>query len=109
MKMREIEEEMKLLSRPNIKGKDAEEVRQIKTSLFHARLLVTLSSLAMALKAIFIFYVMSELDYDHGQYLVSQMIPMMVFVAAYALTRLILSHLHLKYGDLDFEVELVEK
>ncbi len=109
VQLHEIESKMQLLSQPKIVGRDQRVVRQIKLSLFHARTLVFLAIMAMIVKAVYVIYVLNELTYDEGAFIMSQLVPVMVLVAIYCLFRLILSHLHLKHGERDFEVEVVEK
>lgn len=106
MKIQEIEKKWERLYQPKITGKDEGLVRNIRTSLFHARMLVLLATLAFAIKLCFVIYFMTEMSYDQGKFLLTQLVPLIIFLAAYCLARLILSHLHLRYGEMDFEVEI---
>lgn len=109
MKIEEIEEKMRMLSQPKLAGADACIVRHIKTGLFCSRFLVVLASLAIAIKVIFVIYFLSELTYGKGELLLSQLVPTMLFVAAFLLARLLVAGIHMKYCERDFEVEVIER
>lgn len=110
MRLNEIEGEMRMLSQPKLTGADAAVVRQLKKSLFHARMLVGLAAVAIVVKGGLAILTLDELPTGmRGQFIVSQLLPVLILIAAYAVARLVLSNLHLRHGERDFDVKVEER
>ena len=98
------------LGEPKVSGLNAETVNHLRTQLCYTRWLVGLSATAISLKGILVLVQLSDFPSGlRGKFLLSQIIPMLLFAGCLVIARIILASFWARHGERDFDVEVVEQ
>ena len=110
MKMRDIQAECAALVQARVGGKDAEVVNLLRSQLLYTHWLVGITVTAIACQVFIMLTSLADFpSHMRGAYIKSEVGALLIFGAAYVVSRIVLAAFWVKHSERDFEVEITER